>query len=46
MMLGDFVSNKTETGRNIRFEGFNAILGCTKIGDNCLIGFGSVIGYP
>ncbi|MDQ1279312.1 MAG: hypothetical protein QG670_572 [Thermoproteota archaeon] len=42
----DFVSSKAKRGRNLWLEGFNTILGETIIGNNCLIGLGTVIGYP
>ena len=46
MMFGDYISFRVIRGRNLCLEGFNAILGPSKIGHNCLIGLGSVIGYP
>lgn len=46
MMLSDFISKKAKKGQDTRFEGFNAILGNTEIGNNCFIGLGTVIGYP
>jgi UDP-3-O-[3-hydroxymyristoyl] glucosamine N-acyltransferase len=46
VIFGDFISNKVKKGHNVRFEGFNTILGRTTIGNNCLVGLGSVIGYP
>ena len=43
---GNFLSSKAVLGKDVLLEGFNSVLGKSEIGNNCLIGLGSIIGYP
>jgi acetyltransferase-like isoleucine patch superfamily enzyme len=43
---GNFLSSKAILGKDVRLEGFNSVLGKSEIGSNCLVGFGTIIGYP
>ena len=44
--VNSYLSSKAMIGKDVLFEGYNSVIGESEIGNNCIIGLGSVIGYP